>query len=104
MAVYKHIRWHMHDYPPFINGGSVKEAGLRRVFERQDISGITTLVQKLTGIITDAKNIENSLLKGIERFLRKTAKDPLCIGVILDHLWRCYVETVETGIAFYGRD
>jgi vacuolar-type H+-ATPase subunit C/Vma6 len=104
IVVYKHIRWKMHDYPLFINGGSVKEARLRRIFERQDISGITTLVQKLTGIITDVKNIENSLLKWITRFLRKTAKDPLCIGVILDHLWRCYVETIEAGVTFYGRD
>ncbi len=104
IAVYKHIRWKMHDYPSFINGGSVKEARLRRIFERQDISGIASLVQKLTGIITDAVNIENSLLKGISRFLRKTAKDPLCIGVILDHLWGCYVETVETGITLYGHN
>lgn len=95
IAVYKHIRWQMHDYPLFINGGGVKEARLKRIFERQDISGIATLVQKLSGIITDAKNIENSLLKGITRFLRKTARDPLCIGVILDHLWRCYAETIE---------
>lgn len=98
IAVYKNIRWQMRDYPPFIDGGSVKEARLRRIFERQDISGITTLVQKFTGIITDAKNIENSLLKGISRFLGKTAKDPLCIGVILDHLWRCYAETIEAGM------
>jgi vacuolar-type H+-ATPase subunit C/Vma6 len=104
IAVYKHIRWQMHDYPPFINGGSVKKARLRRIFERQDISGITTLVQKLTGIITDAKNIENSMLKGIKCFLRKTAKDPLCIGVILDHLWRCHMETIEAGIALYGHN
>jgi vacuolar-type H+-ATPase subunit C/Vma6 len=97
IAVYKHIRWQMHDYPSFINGGSIKEARLRRIFERQDISEITTLVQKLTGIITDAGNIENSLLKRTTRFLRKTARDPLCIGVILDHLWRCYVETIEVG-------
>lgn len=95
IAVYKHIRWQMHDYPSFINGGSVKEARLRRIFERQDISGITTLVQKLTGIITDAGNIENSLLKRTTRFLRETARDPLCIGVILDHLWRCHMETIE---------
>ena len=97
IAVYKHIRWQMHDYPSFINGGSIKEARLRRIFERQDISGITTLVQKLTGIITDAGNIENSLLKRTTRFLRETARDPLCIGIILEHLWRCYVETVEAG-------
>jgi hypothetical protein len=87
----------MHDYPLFINGGSVKEARLRRIFDRQDISGITTLVQKLTGIIMDGRNIENSLLKWITLFLIKSAKDPLCIGVILNHLWRCYVETVEAG-------
>lgn len=103
MAVYKHIRWQMHDYPPFIKGGSIKEARLKGIFQRQDISGITTLVQKLTGIITDNRNIENSLLKGITHVLRKTAKDPLCIGVILDHLWRCYVETIEASVAFYGR-
>lgn len=97
IAVYKHIRWQMHDYPSFINGGSIKEARLRRIFERQDISGITTLVQKLTGIITDAGNIENSLLKRTTRFLRETARDPLCIGIILEHLWRCYVEIIEAG-------
>ncbi|MDI6729327.1 MAG: V-type ATPase subunit [Thermodesulfovibrionales bacterium] len=95
IAVYKHIRWQMHDYPSFVNGGSVREARLRRIFERRDISGITTLVQKLTGIMTDAGNIENSLLKRTTRFLRKAARDPLCIGVILDHLWKCYVETIE---------
>lgn len=104
VAVYKHLRWQMHDYPPIVSGGSVKEARLRRIFERQDISGITTLVQKLTGIMTDARNIENSLLKGVKRFLRKTAKDPLCIGVILNHLWRCYLETFDAGIALHGRD
>jgi vacuolar-type H+-ATPase subunit C/Vma6 len=104
MAVYKHIRWQIHDYPPFINGGSIKEARLRMVFERQDISEIASLVQKLTGIMTDAKNIENSLLKGIMHFLKKTTRDPLCIGIILNHLWRCYVETVEAGIALHSRE
>ncbi|MDI6801935.1 MAG: V-type ATPase subunit [Thermodesulfovibrionales bacterium] len=103
IAVYKHIRWQMPDYPSFICGGGVREASLRRIFERQNISGVITLVQKLTGIITDAKNIENALLKGVNRFLRKTAKDPLCMGVILDHLWGCYVETVDAGIALHGR-
>lgn len=104
IAIYKHIRWQMHDYPPVIRGGSIKEARLRRIFEKQDVSGITTLVQKLTGINADAKNIENSLLKGITHILRKTAKDPLCIGVILDHLWRCYVKTVDAGITLYGHN
>lgn len=104
IAVYKHIRWHIHDYPLLINGGNVKEARLRRIFESQDISGIITLVQKLTGITTEVKTFENSLLKGIKRFLRKTAKDPLCIGVILAHLWRCYTETIDTALAFCRKE
>ncbi len=104
IAVYKHIRWNMRNEPQFIEGGSIKEAGLKGIFKRRDVLGLSAIVHKLTGIVTDTGNIENSLLKGINRFLRKTAKDPLSIGVLMEHLWRCYAETIDAGIKLYGRE
>ncbi len=105
IALYKHLRWGIPDYPIFIHGGSIKEGRLRRIAGKQDTSGLLSLIHKLTGIMNenlDVTNIENSLLKGLTSFLRRFIRDPLCAGVILDYLWRCYIETMNQSIILYG--
>ncbi len=104
ISLYKHLRWKM-GRPIFISGGSMPEKRLMRIFEGQDISGVLFLINKLTAIAIeniDASNVENSLHEGMTDFLKRNAADPLSIGVIVRYLWRCYLETINKNIAFYG--
>lgn len=105
--LYKHLRWEVLDYPSFIHGGNIKEGGLRRIFKEQNISGFVLPIYNLTGIRIEkisASSIENSLLKWITVSLKRAGRDPLSIGVILDYLWRCYIETMNRSIALYGSE
>lgn len=104
--LYKHIRWGIRDYPYFIQGGNIREERLRRVFKELDVAGLELLIHNLTGKRIDktgASSIENSILKWLTVLLKRSGRDPLSIGVILDYLWRCYIETMNRSIILYGR-
>jgi len=104
--LYKHLRWGIPDCPSFVAGGCIKEESLIRIFRKQDISALLTLIRGRTGISIrshDATDIERSLLEGLTVFLRRSRRDPLCIGVILDYLWLCYMETINQGVILHGR-
>lgn len=104
--LYKHLRWGISDCPSFVVGGCIKEESLTQIFRKQDISALSTLIQGRTGISIrslDATDIERSLLEGLTVFLRRSCRDPLCIGVILDYLWMCYIETINQGVILHGR-
>ena len=80
---------------------------LRRIFERQEISGLVSLVYKIAGVDigqTTGSDVESTLLRGLTRNLRKTGRADLDIGPILDYLWRCYMDTTNLSIIHYGKE
>lgn len=103
--IYKHLRWKTEDHPFFIKGGGLKENELKRVSEDRDNAGLASLAHRLSRAMiqeTDLVRIETLLLKGAALFLRQTARDPLSLGVILEYLWNCYIETLDKSITLFG--
>ena len=107
IALYKHLRWELKDLPYFIKGGSIKASRLRSILDREDIFEVTLLIRSLTGItvqIPDPTGVENTLYRGMTRFLRKRGREISGIGLILDYLWRCSLEAMNLGIILHGKD
>jgi len=107
IALYKHLRWELKDDPYFINGGSIKASRLRSILHREEIFEVVSLIRSLTGIdvqIPDPTGVENTLYKGMTRFLRKKGREVWGPGLILDYLWRCSVEAMNLSIILHGKD
>lgn len=105
IALYKHLRWEMKVAPYFISGGRISKAKLIEILNKENIFGVLSLIQTLTGIRIqkpDATNIEKSLYKGITQFLKRAGREPLGIGLILDYLWKCSIEAMSLSILLYG--
>ncbi|MBI5558141.1 MAG: V-type ATPase subunit [Deltaproteobacteria bacterium] len=99
VALYKHLRWDMDRFPPFVRGGLTSEKKLRGVFAARDVSGIAPLVKHLTGreiASPAAGNIESASLRWISRALLRCAREPLSIAFILNYLWLCLMESRKT--------
>jgi len=106
ITLHKHLRWSLSTPPSFVHGGSIREARLKEVIDKQDISGIGQLIYKLTSFMVEkptATYVENSLLRGLTRFLRRRGRESLNVGLILDYLWRCYIEARNLSLILYGK-
>jgi len=107
MSAYKYLRLDERTVPSFIDGGSIIWTRYVNIADRKDISGLISVIKKLTDIRIekpDAANVENSLYKMITKFLKKQGRQPLGVGLILDYLWRCSLEAMNLSILFHGRD
>lgn len=107
LSCYKYLRLNAKAEPVFIPGGSIAETQLRETAESLDMRKIGDLIHEFSGIKLDTftpSQVETSLYKGITRFLKKTGREPLGIGLILDYLWRCSIEAMNLGVLLYGKD
>lgn len=116
ITLYKYLLWEIKEAPSFISGGSISTERFVQVIDKRDIFEIGAIIKRLTGIKpalevsnrgiegTDALNIENSLLRWIRRFMIRVGRDPSGIGLLMDYLWRCYIEAKNLSIILNGRD
>lgn len=108
ITLYKQVRWHIKASPSFIREGRAGESALREMAEKNDMAEVTLLIRRLTGVeveIASAGTVENLLLTGITRFLRRRGREPAGPGLILDYLWRCYVEARNLSLLIHcGED
>jgi hypothetical protein len=105
IALYKHLRWGLSAKPAFITGGNVKEPVLSAIFHSSDVSGIAALIRKQTGFYVGepaAANVESALLKGISGQVKKMERESPVIGLILNYLWRSFLEARDISILYYG--
>ncbi|MBI5099067.1 MAG: V-type ATPase subunit [Nitrospirae bacterium] len=105
ITLYKHLRWEMSAKPAFITGGKVKETVLSAILHSRDVSEITGLIQKHTGFYVGrpaAANVESALLKGISGQVKKMERESPDIGLILNYLWRFFLEARDLSILYYG--
>jgi vacuolar-type H+-ATPase subunit C/Vma6 len=100
----KHLRWNIPAVPVFVQGGAVSVARLRKFFAEHDISAVKKLVSGLTHAEIEEDDpavCENVLYKRLSETVRKAARDPLDVGLILDYLWRCYMQALNLRIVLY---
>jgi len=93
--------------PDFIAFGSVPTGQLSRIQQRKDLLSVNELVQQYAGVkleLNDPAQIEHVLYTATTQYLKKTGRDPLGIGTILDYLWRCSMEAMNLSILFFGKN
>jgi len=84
-------RWQVKQPPPLTAGGTIDLTALQRIWANQDSNRLTRLVERLAGEpLQSGKTIamEQSLLHGLTRLLRRAGRDPLGLAVIIEYLWR----------------
>lgn len=111
MILFKHLHWEMGEPAPFLTGGRIEGARLARILARrsQPESDFDRLVQELTGLARapaaeDQAGLETVLLRTMTDRLRKAARESEDVGVILDYLWRVYVQARNLAVLHHAAD
>lgn len=101
LALFKHLHWQLPLPPPLIEGGEIDLSKFNRIWSGQNLAGVSELTRVLTGLDGDPfkAGIEETLCRGLEGRLRWAGRDPLQIGVLLDHLWRCRMNARQSGLS-----
>lgn len=106
LVLFKHLRWHLATPPRFIQGGAIPPQKLAGLLEQGETSALAGPLrirpgpgQELTG-----SWLESQLLRKISLDLRRAGRDPEGVGVILDYLWRRYLEAVNFRLLLRARD
>ena len=90
LMINKLWRWQVSQAPPLTTGGMLATTSLQRIWATHDSDRLTRLTTRLTGeplISTEAIGMEQSLLRGLTRLLRRAGRDPLGLAVIIEYLW-----------------
>ncbi len=101
MTLYKHSRWELAGTPVFLKGGSIGRARFGEMLAAREPEGMWTLLRRLPGMEGDvggSGSPEHPLLLGLTRFLRLRSREPSGFGLVLEYLWRSYIETLNMGI------
>ena len=101
----KYERWDIKTDPLFIPGGSISESMLRKAVQDGGMSPIIRLVHQRTGISVKepgVSEIENTLFAVLTKYLRVKAREGSGPGLLLDYLWKIYIEALNFSILLYG--
>lgn len=109
IILYKHLRWEMDEPAPFVTGGRVEGVRLARILAQHSASDFDRLVKDVTGLpaaaeAEDEAALETVLLRAMTQQLRRTGRESEDIGVILDYLWRVYVQARNLAVLHHGAD
>jgi vacuolar-type H+-ATPase subunit C/Vma6 len=101
ITLYKYVRWSVVNETVFVQGGSIQRSLLKDAAQRGDLSQVRRLIFELTGIMVEESGlsgVENVMLASLTKRLRILAKESYDIGLILDYLWKIYVEARNLAI------
>lgn len=91
LAVRKYWRWQVSQAPQLTTGGVIPVDQLARIWTARDQDRLAALVTKLGGGTTrnqDVVNMEQGLIDGLTRLLRRAGRDPLGLAVVIEYLWK----------------
>ncbi len=106
LNLYKRLHWEMPGPASFLKGGVIGKARLEEVLTTRQPEGIEALLHRFPGVqgeIDASGNPEHLLLREMTRCLRIKSREPSGFGLVLDYLWRLYIETVNLGILCHWR-
>lgn len=104
-ALAKQLRWQLQVPPAFVRGGEIAPERLAKVAAEGSPTGFATLIASLPGmgrLPAVPSNPEPLLFAWLTRRVRKLAREPRGIGLIVDYLWNYVVEARNTGLIFHG--
>ena len=103
----KQIRWQVNEPQAFIRGGEISPERLGKARTEGTAVGLNALLAGLPdlGVLPpDQLNPEQQLYGWLTRKVRRLGRDPLGIGLILDYLWRCFVEAHDLSLMIHGQE
>lgn len=103
----KQLRWHVHEPQLFIRGGEITAERLGQALAEGTAGGLATLLAELPGmeaLPADQVNPEQQLFGWLTAKVRRLGRDPLGPGLVLDYLWRCFVEARNLSLMIHGQD
>jgi ATP synthase (C/AC39) subunit len=101
----KQLRWQLHEPQLFIRGGEITPERLGKALEEGNPAGLAALLAALPGmgaIPAGQENPEQQLFGWLTAKVRRLGRDPLGAGLVLDYLWRCFVEAHNLSILIHG--
>jgi vacuolar-type H+-ATPase subunit C/Vma6 len=101
LNLYKRLHWEVPGTPSFLKGGLIGKARLEEVLDARQPAGFAALLNRFPGVqgeVGVSGKPEHLLLGGMTRSLRNKSREPSGCGLLLDYLWRSYIETVNLGI------
>lgn len=101
----KQLRWHLHEPQAFIRGGEITPERLGKVLEEGTAAGLATLLAAVPdiGALPAAPfNPEPQLFGWLTGKVRRLGRVPLGVGLVLDYLWRCFVEAHNLSLMIHG--
>ena len=103
----KQMRWQLHESGAFIRGGEIPPERIVKALEEGTTAGLVTLLGALPdmGELPAAPgNPEQLLLGWLTKKVRRIGRDPLGIGLVLDYLWKCFVEAHNLSLVLHCED
>ncbi len=109
MLLYKQLRWEVENGTPFISGGTIEPSRLQELLARKDLAELDTLVTSVTGLktLTIASTegaVETALLASLTQKLRKLGRENEKVGLILDYIWRIYIQARNLAVLYHGKE
>jgi hypothetical protein len=91
LMIHKLWQWQVSQAPALSVGGIISTNSLKRIWVAHDNERLTRMTSRLAGEpLTSTKTVgmEQCLLRGLTRLLRRAGRDPLNLGVVVEYLWR----------------
>lgn len=111
MVLYKQLRWGVGEKAAFIAGGTIAPERFEQTLARKDHAGLDALVKEVAGLpsVPVAANegaLETVLLRAVTKKLRDIARATVGDrdGLVLDYLWRLYVQARNLAVLHHARD
>jgi len=101
----KLLRWQLREPQVFIRGGEITPERLGQALEEGSAAGLAALLAALPGMgVPPAAplNPEQQLFGWLTAKVRRLGRDPLGVGLVLDYLWRCFVEAHNLSLMIHG--
>ena len=101
----KQLRWQLREPQAFIRGGEITPERLGKVLEEGTAAGLATLLAAVPdiGALPAAPfNPEPQLFSWLTGKVRRLGRVPLGVGLVLDYLWRCFVEAHNLSLMIHG--
>lgn len=107
MILYKHLRWEIVEEDVFIPGGTVETARFVQVAARKEYAGLEALAIEVTGpgrapVVATEGAFESVLLGRMTRQLRKAGRDDEGVALVLDYVWRSYVQARNLAVLYHA--